>query len=356
MNQRWLTGWCLGGLIAAALAVPGLGRGFAADPPAIEPEEQRDLRIWSFFLDGDRRAKSLFLVARITEPNPFVNAVVAVYGESFAFEWEDVANRVLPPFPSVTDKPGSFIPDKDLLRGVQDRKPILSRRESEDEVRAYCYLLALAANASRADLSRHARRDVSYRQLFNRPQDYRGEIIHIRGTLLRLEETKAPLAVHNDGVRTIYEGWIKQSDSFTDPYCVIVTELPPGLKPAEKLYQEVFFDGYFFKRYRYATKELEERGGKLVQVQREVPLLIGKTFTLPPVAAEEDTVTAISSLFVTSAIVLILSIVGTGMFLSWWFRRGDREVQARVAEARKVEFVIPTGEESEAAPRERSEG
>ncbi|MBY0522149.1 MAG: hypothetical protein K2R98_02050 [Gemmataceae bacterium] len=161
--------------------------------------------------------------------------------------------------------------DKDQLAGVEDRKPVLSADDNAKEYRAYCYLVLHASEVPVDALAKVARKNVTYAQLYEDPGKYRGEPIHIAGRLRRLVKMDAPKGLANDGIKTLYEGWIFPEDDGTNPYAVIFTELPNGVETGEKTFYRVTCDAYFFKRYRYKSVNNDTR---------DAPLLIGRTFAL----------------------------------------------------------------------------
>jgi hypothetical protein len=130
-------------------------------------------------------------------------------------------------------------------------------------------------------------------------------------------------------VPTVYEGWIFEDAYFSNPYCVIVTELPAGVTVGEHVEHRVAFDGYFFKKYMYQAGD-----GK-----RLAPLLIGRTLALrepPPASAW-----SFSQLFLPLFVGLLLATALLVVALGWWFRRGDRLVRSRLATAQMPNFPEP---------------
>lgn len=171
-----------------------------------------------------------------------------------------------------TDKKERKAPvDKDLLVGIEDRKPVQSADQNDKEYRAYCYLVLHASEVLVEALAKAARKDVTYAKLWDNPKDYRGDAIQIAGRLRRLVKMDAPKGLANDGIKTLYEGWIFSEDDGANPYCVIFSELPQGVEVGEKTFYRVTCDAYFFKRYRYKSVNNETR---------DAPLLIGRTFAL----------------------------------------------------------------------------
>src|SRR5207247_572836 len=116
-----------------------------------------------------------------------------------------------------------------------------------------------------------------------------------------------------------------------EPMCLVFTELPPGLAVAEQVDRPISFDGYFFKRYRY----------KAGDTWRDAPLLIGRTVVLGQPAQPQEEERSVGDDYLYSIAGLFAAALFLGIGLTWWYRRGDQQVQSRLAESRNVEFVEP---------------
>ena len=233
--------------------------------------------------------------------------------------------------------PAKALPvDPDLLLGVEDRAPVRNADENYDEFQAYNLLLVRAHKTAAGAFAKGARRDLTFAHLFEEPGKHRGQIVHIEGLLRRLRKFDAARLAAKEGVPALYEGWVFDAEYGYNPYCVIVTELPKSIQIGEKLDRHVSFDGYFFKRYRY-------KAGDGV---RDAPLLIGRTLT--PSASQGTAANArapwldSSTPWVLIAFLAILLVTaGSGIALTLWFKRGDKQVRARLDAARDAAFVEP---------------
>ena len=222
----------------------------------------------------------------------------------------------------------------DLLQRVRDKGFFPSiTDEDESDLMAYYDFLAVASRTPLETFTKEMRADVTYGQLINQPKDYRGAIIRLEGTLKRLLEHDAPKMVQLAGIPKLYEAWIFDDANGIRPYCVVLTELPEGLKPAKKMTQQVAVDAYFFKKGDYESPDLKE--GK----RRVAPLFVGRTLhVLPRMAAPDgglgDTllVGGISFLLLTGFSVFVFTL---------WYRRNDRRTLERLKAARATEFVPP---------------
>lgn len=211
-------------------------------------------------------------------------------------------------------------------RGIIDETPIPSFQENSDEAHAYCDALTTAHYASVEALANSGRRDVTFAHLFEQPNVYRGQVIHVEGRLKRVRKFEAPNFVWSQGIRDLYEGWIFDPEIYgANPMCLVFTDMPPGLQVAEKMDRLVSFDGYFFKKYRYQAGD----------ARRDSPLLIGH---MPVLVAERTAADSgsgpISMGFVWIGTALLGGTVLTVVGLAWWYRRGDRRIRARLAATR----------------------
>jgi hypothetical protein len=226
-----------------------------------------------------------------------------------------------------------------MIQGIKDDKPLPSRwNQDEDEQRAYSIVLFEASRISAEAFRKGARQDVTYAHLANHPSRYRGQVIHVEGTLRQLRRFEPPATAKAAGVTDLYEGWVFDPKRFgAEPWCVVFTELQAGIIPSEKASYPVAFDGYFFKRYLY-----ESRNTNKAEHWRKAPLLIGRTVTLTaPAAAPAATDSDWAGNLVPIFLGLVVGSIALAFGLGWWFRRGDRLVRQRVSAAREREFVEP---------------
>ncbi len=217
---------------------------------------------------------------------------------------------------------------------IEDRRPVPSWQENASEAMAYDFVLATAQRLPMDSLARAARHDLTFAHFFGEPDKYRGEIVHVEGTLKRLRRFDPDRLTRKEGVRNLYEGWLFNSQLHgSNPICIVVTETPSELQTGEALNVPVAFDGFFFKRYRY------EAGGQW----RDAPLLIGRQpvvipAPLTPVAEGVSNNTQLVLLF----LVVLVGTLFFALFLAWWYHRGDRRVRERLRPMCQVPFVDPS--------------
>jgi hypothetical protein len=226
--------------------------------------------------------------------------------------------------------------DGRILGPIRDGKSIYV---GDEEAQAFSQVLVLANYNSARAFRRAARHDLSYANLFNEPEKYRGEVVHLRGRLLRLIRFSPPLDAAGMGVNDYFEAWIINDGNGNNPYCAVCVELPPGLQPAEKIRGvEVAFDGYFYKRFRYKAADSVRPNE-----YRDAPLLIGHGLTVLGGTASEEERPAqtwghdLMKVFVGAIIAVLAGIIG----LTFWFRYADRRVHRRLRAAREADLVLP---------------
>jgi hypothetical protein len=309
---------------------------------ASEPAQDRRLPEGSMFLED--RVRSLLAAAQVVGLGRPHQAAATVSAAAASNAWP--ARPAEPEKPNVRDKNDPAV-DRELLANVEDGAPVRNAEENYSEFEAYCYLLTRAHELSIAVLRKKARRDVTYAHMFEEPAKYRGEVVHVEGRLKRVRKFDAPRLVQKDGVPVLYEGWLFDKVYFANPICIVFTDKPDWLEVNERMDEQVQFDGYFFKKYRYETAEVEKgKDGRPRQVTRDAPLLIGHTvYREGGDASDESPSPLTGSTLVLWLIGLTVVTIGLVGGLAWWFRRGDRAVQSRLAAVRYPGFVEPPPEE-----------
>jgi hypothetical protein len=106
------------------------------------------------------------------------------------------------------------------------------------------------------------------------PKLYRGQVVTLTGTLRELKKWDETTEDRfNDyGLETIYEGWIYNEDSQSNPTAVVFTENPDNIPTGSNLSLPVKVTGYVFKMYGYESRDKEHP-------LRVAPMLLAKTIT-----------------------------------------------------------------------------
>lgn len=306
--------------------------------PSTAKEEGNDNAL---FLVEDSMRAAVAAASVVGMGNP-PGAVGVLYAGRSTSTWDGLASR-----PPANGSRASATPgiDPHLLAGVEDRAPVRSLQENADEVRAYVYLLVRTREFSPEAFAASARRDLTYAHVFEEPGKYRGQVVQIEGRLRRLRRFDAPTFAAQQGVPVVYEAWVFDELSSRHPYCLVSTDLPTDLPLGERLDYPVSFAGYFFKRYRYQAGD----------GWRDAPLLIGRSLILQrrPAAVEADGWMA--DALVPGFLGLLLGSAMLAIGLGWWYRRSDRQIHVRLAQARPVD-VLELRADQEPAPAEPAPG
>jgi hypothetical protein len=148
------------------------------------------------------------------------------------------------------------------------------------------------------------------------------------------------------GVGNLYEGWLMTDTYGENPVCVVFTVLPPGLKikgDGRINIEDVGFDGYFYKRYRYKAFD-----SKKANEFRDAPLLVGHTLSGRFDAGAENTGSDSWSHDIIWAFLSVLGAAAVGVIvLTCWFRYQDRRIRHRIRVSRDTGFVPPPDVTSE---------
>jgi hypothetical protein len=175
-----------------------------------------------------------------------------------------------PPPPSVpVERITKIVPDQSIeFQALRDKRPIESRDSA-----AYAILLQRTRETPAEELTKQARRDVFWTQLWERPDAYRGVPIHLEGTAKKVLTHEVGPAMSSKG--RLYEVWFFSDENRAFPYVVMIEDAPPGLVVGHELYLRVTVDGYFMKQLGYRATD----------VARWAPMLVGRVHFIPKLAA-----------------------------------------------------------------------
>ena len=219
--------------------------------------------------------------------------------------------------------PARVLPLADFLMDqVRDREPI-----GESDYGAYLQAVVQAGKVSFDAFWRAGNPGLTRGDLMNQSARLRGQVVRGQGIVRRIRRLEPLGDAVKLGVPELYEAWIFQDLYGANPICVVVPSLSAGLRPAENLQRPVQFAGYFLKAYRYQTAQTVQ--GK--PVERECPLLVGPGLMGLPEPAKPSAdmgnwpKTLLGTLLGVFAVAITLV-----WAMTWWTRRGDRLVRARL--------------------------
>ncbi len=260
------------------------------------------------------------------------------------------------PSPEAERIPGTFVSPGTLLHseetssryfdGVQSaylskvRDDTRSRSAERD---AQFHLFALLQRTDPAELRTASTGRATFIQLFQQPDAYRGELVTIRGTVVRAYPMTAP--ANEYGVQRYYEAWLCPADNLHNPIVARLLELPEGFPTGKKVSAEVEITGFFFKRWAYQAQD----------TLRSAPVVLARSVEWKPVP------TPVAANEIRPASIL-LAIVGSGVFallIAWLaYRRtsgpgpSKRELPPRLKIVPALALLLPLAcaEASAAAP------
>ena len=150
---------------------------------------------------------------------------------------------------------------REEFQAVTDKAPL-----GGEEMSAYWRLMAWQQRQKTDELLARARKDVTFNELFRRPEAWRGKLVqfpvHVQQSVPAEDLADNPL-----GLDSVQEVWGWNSDSQPYWYWLIVPSLPPGMPTGKDLSEKATFVGYFLKLLPY-----EDHRGKTLAA----PLLIGR--------------------------------------------------------------------------------
>jgi len=227
--------------------------------------------------------------------------------------------------------------DRAIYTFIEDDAPFRLEEKNPSEYDAYCSILLHAREFPEAELERHARRDLTFKDLYLPVrQDYRLDLVYFEGRLKRLRRFEPPRAVKEAGVNDLYEGWLFPKDE-SNPVCLVVSQLPPGLEPQKNLAVDevnrwVGAAGYSFKLLQYESRQPDPKHpGR--NVFRRAPVLLGHSVT-PLAEATESAGNPWEDTFLPAVVAGFGGVAVVILGLTWYYRRGDRFARAAV-EARR---------------------
>lgn len=189
--------------------------------------------------------------------------------------------------------------DRELLKSINDDAPFRN-----DETGAWFHLWQLALESAPAELQQASEGPISYAQLMQQPDYYRGRVVTVRGIVHRIEQI--PAAKNDLGIESIYLVWIQPGGTDRLPFQFCCLELPPGYSLGE-MTRPVRGHGIFFKNRVYQHGEGIDK----------CPVLIARTFQdlSPPTreAAEDSS----PLLFPTTTLVVALAIAVVVVLFIW---------------------------------------
>jgi hypothetical protein len=194
------------------------------------------------------------------------------------------------------------------------------------EQQAYDYVLNFAKRQPIERLKKYSLKDVPVENLYrNIRSDYLRELIHVEGKLALVEAMKPTEELEKFAdIDQLYAVWVYPKGT-NKLFCVVVSELPEGVKIGEDFNTWVSFDAYFFKLWHYESRRRKEDADNPDKRQWErAPLFLGKTIVVQGPVKEEPTFSSGMLYGIVGGLgALCLAAVGLGL----WFRKGDKHIR-----------------------------
>jgi len=230
---------------------------------------------------------------------------------------------------------------------VEDDAPFIYRGQkitdpkranaADREQKAYDYVLEFASRQPIERMKKYSIKNVPVENLYRSiRQDYLRELLHFEGKVALVHEMKPNDELAElSGIKQLYEVWIWPKDA-SKLFCVVVSEIPEGLKVGEDHNQWVAFDAYLFKLWHYETRRKKEGDDSDKRQWERAPLFLGKTVELiPDPMPPQET---FSPVMLGAVIGGLATICVIAFLITMWFRRGDRHVRYKARQ--KIESQV----------------
>jgi hypothetical protein len=184
-----------------------------------------------------------------------------------------IAGADVPPIELEPTPPPKPPAKGDLYPGVRNDYLNLVRDDTvflPDEAVAWFHLFDVLRQREAAPLEPYSLGSVSYLQLDQQPQAYRGRVVSLQGIVRGAKLVEAPVNAFN--VARYYQLWVQPERSSPALIVVYCLTLPTGFPLGDSLESPVSLTGIFYKRWTYASQ-----GGITT-----APLLVAKTVTWTP--------------------------------------------------------------------------
>ena len=190
--------------------------------------------------------------------------------------------------------------DAKLLQQITDNS-----RFRDEENPAWFNLFGVLKRTDQSKLRQASIGRVSWLQLNEQSDEYRGELVTVRGTIRRANQVGC---VKNDeGIEGYERVWIWPDDKPDQPIVAYCLQLPQGFPTGMELAERAQVTGFYFKRWLYLGKN----------DLQTAPVLLAKTIAWQkkPPKAEDDIPAVFSSIYFLIAAAAIISLLAVAYIL-----------------------------------------
>jgi len=307
--------------------------GKQGDPPALDKDEE----FWFTRVKRRPAAAAQLVLAR----NPLTVAALRLKSlEEMVWEGLEFTDEFAPAL------------NPDWLEDMVDNRPLPDiRGKSPEELpksalptyHAFSQALTYAFQYPPEAFKKSAREnaDITFSHLWIEPRVNRGKVVPVKGRLVRIRKREAPWPAKLQGVHHYYEAWLFGETKHSFPYCLWFTTLPDGLEVAEEMRKQASFEGYYMGRFTFRVGPAAE------QKDIDVPTFVGPTLRVSPTPARPIDDTPFSLVVLIGIVAMLVGLVAAVCGMSWWFRKGDRAIQAQLT-ARQEQQALEMMENAEA--------
>lgn len=134
------------------------------------------------------------------------------------------------------------------FEAVRDDAP--SRR---DEQAVSLHLFDILNRADPQSLQKWSLGPITYAQLFQQPNLYRGRLVSVSGIVRRVNWLD--LSPNDYGIKGYYQVWLWPTDNPSAPIVIYCLDLPEGFPSGMEIAEQAEVTGFFFKRWAYQAKD-----------------------------------------------------------------------------------------------------
>lgn len=172
--------------------------------------------------------------------------------------------------------------------------------------------------------------DVTYAQLLDQPDTYRGKAVTVRGTAMREELLDAP--ANEVGIDKYHRLIVQPEGGGNWPIIIYALELPEKFPRGDNIRAEISATGYFFKNWSYAWRD----GLGLA------PVIMAKSVSWTPVVTSRKPTANISARTTLTVIAVTAGLAVLVGYFAWRQSRRppavpDREVVIYYPEANEAD-------------------
>jgi hypothetical protein len=173
--------------------------------------------------------------------------------------------------------------------------------------------------------------EVTYAQLLDQPDAYRGKLVTVHGTAMREELLDAP--ANDIGIERYHRLIVQPEGGGNWPIIVYALNLPEKFPRGDKIHAEVSATGYFFKNWSYAWRD----GLGLA------PVIMAKSISWAPVITSRKPTANVSAQTTVTVIAVTAGLAVLVGYFAWQQSRrppalSDREIVIHYPETNEADL------------------